>query len=595
MALSGWSGEKLEIKIVPDNIDSNLTNFPVNIILSELAGAYNSNLDFIFNEIGGDANRKKIAVAFSDDSTELFVEIEHWDNANKQASLHVKIPSISAATGATLFLYADSAHADNTAYVGDTGDAAAKLVWDSNFKGVYHFAQDPSGGTLTDSTSNTNDGTNVDAMIAGDLVTVSNKKAWHFLNQRVNLGTFLPMVAWQDFTIEHFAKPDDITGRNIWDTGRGAGNYLRAGYTNGGYPQLDGSNADGDITIINSNPLVAVNQEIYHVATRGSSTGTTSLYSDTYPDGDVVSDNISYQTFDNSEDFYLNTLINSYYGDVVEFRISDMARSEAWKKATFHSSNDNLIDYGLRSGSADITFPLLIGSATTPTGNATGSLPHLTVSAASNNHAVADITLPLLTSSSLPGMVGDISLPLMESYGEGEINEIFIADLTLPALTSQMNSGFSAEIEFKPLIATSTGIHVYPFIGNGILPSLTSYGTLGAIGSVKMANIEAIGTGLQGIVGNVNLFLPKLIAEAYLNVVQTGTIDIRLKRLIGEATGTVGGAWDLIQIFPKLTVEINAIFGIIGNGNITLPAIEEAGMSSYNDIIGNGSGTININ
>jgi len=63
----------------------------------------------------------------------LYVEIEKWDNGNEEADLWVKVPSVSDSGVTTLFLYYDSEHADNTDYVGDTGDTPAKSVWDSDF------------------------------------------------------------------------------------------------------------------------------------------------------------------------------------------------------------------------------------------------------------------------------------------------------------------------------------------------------------------------------------------------------------------------------------------------------------------------------
>lgn len=584
MALSGWS-DKLIISIDHSKIDEDLTDFPINILLSDGAGVNGKDLSRVFAEIGSDGNRKKIAVVQEDDATECFVEIERWDTANKKASLHVKVPFISSSTNTNIYLYFDSNHADNTAHVGDTGDAIAQDVWDDNYKAVYHFNQDPNaGGILTDATSNGNNLTAEASMTSGDLVDIGARKGWDLdgVDDEVSGASPLALNAYQDFTVEAIIDVDYDPGasRIQFELSRLASPYMFTQIHTGGGLLTETSNIDGVVNISGPLPTVFSNQRLIALSRKGI-IGANALYDDTQPSGSFVYKDLSIESYGDE------TLTigdgnkggtSPSDGTFIDFRYSDIARSDSWKHATYRTTADELLDFE-SFGDADIVLPSLSADGT---------------SAAAIIY-IGDVNFPSLQVEIGTGGYADASFPALSSYGEGESIEIFIADLTFPALVSQMNAGFSAEIEFKPLVSASTGLHAFPFIGDGILPSLISSGVFGAIGSVEIASIEAIGTGLQGVVGNVNLFLPKLITEAYLNVVQTGTIDIRLKRLIGEATGTVGGAWDLIQIFPKLAVEINAVFGIIGNGNITFPAIKEAGMSSYNDIIGNGSGTININ
>jgi hypothetical protein len=136
------------------------------------------------------------------------------------------------------------------------------------------------------------------------------------------------------------------------------------------------------------------------------------------------------------------------------------------------------------------------------------------------------------------------------------------------------------------LEVTVTGQHTFPFYGNVVLPSLTAVIVPGAICDVELGAITFTGSGIQGVVGVVNDFLPKLICDGYLNVVQHGTIDVKMKRLILEATGTVGRAYDLSLDLPSLSLEIEGVFGVIGGINLNLPAIKENGLNSYNDIRG---------
>lgn len=101
-------------------------------------------------------NRKKIAVTDSGGTTQLYVEIEKWDQSNQQAWLWAKVPTVYSGIDTTLYLYYDSSHANNDAYVGDTGDTSAQNVWNSGFEGVWHMGGSSAANVL-DSTSSDND------------------------------------------------------------------------------------------------------------------------------------------------------------------------------------------------------------------------------------------------------------------------------------------------------------------------------------------------------------------------------------------------------------------------------------------------------
>jgi len=120
------------------------------------------NIDFsqrIFEELHEEADQYKIAVTTSDGTTQCYVEIERWDLTNKEAWLHVKIPSVSSSTRTYMYLYYDRMQDDNTTYVGAVGSTVAQNVWDSGFTAVYHLHDVDATTTIEDSTSNTNDGT----------------------------------------------------------------------------------------------------------------------------------------------------------------------------------------------------------------------------------------------------------------------------------------------------------------------------------------------------------------------------------------------------------------------------------------------------
>jgi hypothetical protein len=158
--LSGWAN-RVKLTIDHNKIDGTLSNFPVMVHLSSSSGISAADVSFVFNSLGTDANRKKIAVTTSDGKTQLYVEIENWDSASKQAWLWVKVPSISNNVDTDLYLYYDSNHADNNNMVGDTGSAPAQNVWNNTFVLVHHYAESGNGtkGEFKDSTNHGNHGT----------------------------------------------------------------------------------------------------------------------------------------------------------------------------------------------------------------------------------------------------------------------------------------------------------------------------------------------------------------------------------------------------------------------------------------------------
>lgn len=129
-------------------------------------------------------NAKKILITttVSGVETPLYTEIENWDYLTDEANLWVKVPTVSSGTNTVLRLYYDTTHSGSDSYVGDTGEAPAKEVWNTDFKAVYHMSQDTSVVTdcIIDSTSNTNSATSSGSMTSEDLVDGKIGKAIDF-------------------------------------------------------------------------------------------------------------------------------------------------------------------------------------------------------------------------------------------------------------------------------------------------------------------------------------------------------------------------------------------------------------------------------
>lgn len=137
--LSGWGRKRVKLTIDADDIDADLTDFPILVYISASSGINAEDMSCVFDELISDANRKKIAVTTGDGVTECKVEIEKWDDANEKAWLWVKVPTIDDANNTDLYLYYDRNHADNDANVGDPESTPAMAVWDTNFLLVQHM------------------------------------------------------------------------------------------------------------------------------------------------------------------------------------------------------------------------------------------------------------------------------------------------------------------------------------------------------------------------------------------------------------------------------------------------------------------------
>jgi hypothetical protein len=222
--LSGWN-HRIKLTIDSSKVDANLSDFPVLVYLSTLSGIGDVDVSCVFDELTSDDNRKKIAVTKSDGTTQCYVEIEKWDDANEQAWLWTKVSgadSVLAASDTILYLYYDVDHADNTTYVGDSGSAGGdgprESVWDANYKMIQHLEESPNDDAQGhyDSTSNDNDGTPKNFQDAGGGTTdaigqVDGADDFAGDDDYVDCGNDSSLDVTDAITIEAWAKPNELS------------------------------------------------------------------------------------------------------------------------------------------------------------------------------------------------------------------------------------------------------------------------------------------------------------------------------------------------------------------------------------------------
>jgi hypothetical protein len=282
-------------------------------------------------------NTKKIMITNSE-SVPCCTEVERWDWVNEQANLWIKVPT-------------DKTQGDNTHYIGHTGEEAAKNVWDDDFVGVWHMAQDPSGGTgaIKDSTNSVN-------CTAGGSMTVENLvdgqigKSLNFSSDYLTPGSEVYSL---DFTIEAIVNPDSFLtadeGKNtIFNSGRNHGILqLRGDAGNAGKAALL-ITVSATPTYYYSSNTVSLGAWSYLAGRYSESLQNLKLHINTLLEIDQSVNGDSPSAGGNAgigAQVYAGP--NRYVdGQIDEVRVSQIARPDAWIKATYYSNWDDFITFG---------------------------------------------------------------------------------------------------------------------------------------------------------------------------------------------------------------------------------------------------------
>ena len=249
--------------------------------------------------------------------------------------------TLTSASTTTLYIYYDSAQDNNTSYVGVPGSRTE--VWDSDFAGVWHLSQDPTGGSgcIKDSTSNGNDGTPGGSMTSGDLVDgpVPGMKALDFdgADDYVNMGS-VGVQTDDRYTVlasiyKHSCQIDNL------------GIIIGGGY--GG--DKDGLLIASDEYATDDNPRLLADTAS-QTFNKGMLDGVAAS------NGETIALNtwhrfafdVTVDTHDGG-DHYLaafNNASNFYDGLVSNLFLYKGELSSAWAKADYYAQTDDLLSYG---------------------------------------------------------------------------------------------------------------------------------------------------------------------------------------------------------------------------------------------------------
>jgi len=350
--LHGW-GKRIEIAIDYTNgIGASVTWFPIAIIIeSGLAGVGNKDVSCIFDELGSDANRFKIAVTKADGTTELYVEIEQWDDANENAVLHVSLDGWTIDADMSMYIYYGADHANNS----NVADAGSRTeVWDGSHEAVWHM-NSGDNAQLVDSTDHDIDSS------THTLDTATGKIGLGMNSDGGELAGFGAVIGIgvNDFTIQAWVKSStDATQRVVSRRNDQAGGGGHSGY------MLNLLKINGDVVAhlrledTDNNDAAGVGTTDldtgawFHIAGRADKSEADGIQ--VFVNGVQEGAKGDASTIANITPVNANLYISYdqatagkwFTGDLDEIRISTAARSDAWIKASYHSGNDDLLTYG---------------------------------------------------------------------------------------------------------------------------------------------------------------------------------------------------------------------------------------------------------
>jgi hypothetical protein len=184
-----WPFRKL-ITINHDQIDTDQYNFPFLIHISS-----DSNLGDNAQDDGDDIS----FILHSDNITQLNHEIEYFNGDTGELFAWVNIPSLSSSIDTKIWMYYGNSESGNQENIEDT--------WDSNYVMVQHLNEET--GTLFDSTSNNNDGTNDNATFNSS-AKIDGAYEFDGIDNNIDVGTFdiigegLTISVW--FNADNFAE-----------------------------------------------------------------------------------------------------------------------------------------------------------------------------------------------------------------------------------------------------------------------------------------------------------------------------------------------------------------------------------------------------
>lgn len=295
-----------------------------------------------YSYLGSAPNRKALAITttISGIEKQLYSEIDVWRQKDKQAYLWTKVPFIDSLINTELTLYYGN-QIENDRYVGDTEDIQGKLVWDDNFIGVYHLSQNLDNGKILNSSVGGLDGVPNGSMTSqyNTIGEQGNSINLNGTSQYINCGN--PITIYSGgITLEGLVKPEDTTVDAFLTVG--TSDYQAIELSTGATTNVVYSSNSSSWTTLANFPTNAGSYN--YSALSINNTGYNYTLNNSFYSGN---DNIPVLNNNNIKIGGHYALNSSYYykGDIDEIRVSKVARSNAWLRATYYSNFNNLVTF----------------------------------------------------------------------------------------------------------------------------------------------------------------------------------------------------------------------------------------------------------
>ncbi|MCA9365729.1 hypothetical protein KC723_02445 [Candidatus Kaiserbacteria bacterium] len=362
---------RIPLTIDSAEVNSNLTDFPVYVDLSNLGSHFFSNV----SSNGGD-----IRITESDGATEVAREVVSINTGAETGELHFKAPSISSSADTTFYIYYGAA-GENEYQASST--YGSHNVWSNNFEAVYHFptTEDSTGNGYTLTASNiTNSGTTKVGTQAADFNGSNSLYSHPDPNLILSGRSAITFTGWIDSDVTNtdkgFLIADTVNGSDAGHCMRydqsgasGGGSQVIKGCidTSSGVSQYESASSvqttDWQYVSQTWQPSQAIEMYINAVATTytfspTSRTGTTLVGAGTLYIGAGGKDTTS----------------GGWDGRLDEFRFASAYRNSAWIAAEYSNQNTPLTFYSTSTEESLNNSPVAITYDVYPEANITADI-----------------------------------------------------------------------------------------------------------------------------------------------------------------------------------------------------------------------------
>lgn len=330
--LTGWSYRK-KITISNSNVDTDLSNFPALVKISSdsnMSSALASGYDIRFTDSSG--------------NNLLPYERESWSGGGGSAvtaNFWVKVPIISHSNSTDIYIYYGNSSA-NTDWTSQGSPTNVQSVWDSNFIGVWHMADNAGNKTVADSTG-ANNGTNkVNTSLKTTAGKVNGALTFDGSSDYVNLGKNVGNFKLSDnFTIAAWVNPaldstNDVIYGNTWSD---YGYFL--GITSSNKARFYLSRGNSKYNGIDSAALTSG----WHYLVGVWDGNNPKIFIDGLEDSRtaVTKGTVDSITTNENTKIGLDTTSDAHYfkGPIDEVRVSNSARSSNWIKFAYYNTSDS--------------------------------------------------------------------------------------------------------------------------------------------------------------------------------------------------------------------------------------------------------------